>query len=125
MANPTVNLSASLTWSDANGNTVSSSGSKGSTQVGTTAASFVQIIGTTTEVLVFPADSVPPADIIVQNLDTTNFIEFDLNTPVAGGSTAVLKLGPGKSNVISTSRTTIYAKADTAACNLKITIAPF
>lgn len=124
MANPTVTTTSTLTWVDANGNVITASGSKATTQVGTTAAQFVQIIGTTTEVLVFPSDSVPPGRIFLKNLDPTNFISVDLNTPVVPGSTAFLKIFPGEEQRITTLRTTIYALADTSPCNLQITIAP-
>lgn len=87
------------------------------TQAGTNSIGNVQNIGTTTEQLTF-GDVTTIGYLFVKNLDATNYVEFDLNTPVAG--TAFSKLLPGEAFVIPTRQTTIYGKANTAACDCLI-----
>ena len=84
------------------------------TMAGTNSISSVQNIGTATEVLVI-GDVTTIGYLMVKNLDTTNYVELDLNTPVAG--TAFCKLLPGEACIIPTRQTVIYAKANTAACD--------
>ena len=96
------------------GVTVSGSVSLSITQSGTNNLANIQNIGTTTEALVF-GDVTTIGYLMVKNLDATNYVELDLNTPVAG--TAFAKLLPGEGCVIPTRQTTIYGKANTAACD--------
>ena len=91
--------------------------SKSITQAGDQSLGNVQIIGTSTEALTL-GDVVTIGYLYLKNLDSTNFVEFDLNTPVAG--TAFCKLLAGEAAVIPTRQTTIYAKADTANVNVNV-----
>lgn len=84
------------------------------TQSGTNSISSIQNIGTTTEALVL-GDVTTIGYLMVKNLDATNYVELDLNTPVAG--TAFCKILPGEACIIPTRQTTIYGKANTAACD--------
>jgi hypothetical protein len=125
MAN-TVTFSGVVNWANGTtaGGSISASSSNSVTQSGSTAAVNVQAIGTTTEALVVAADSVMPGYLFLKNLDATNFVNIDLNTPVVAGSTAFCKLRAGEWAFIPTSRTTIYALADTATVNLQIVAIP-
>lgn len=118
----TVSLQATIGWTDNIQGSVSATGSKSVTQVGAAASLVVQVVGTTTEQLVFPADSVTPGYLFLKNLDATNYVEFDLNTPVAG--TAFAKLKAGEFLLLPTTQTTIYGKANTGACNVQICVMP-
>ena len=71
-------------------------------------------IGTSEETIDF--GDVTPGWTLFTNLDTANFVEFGFSTGVYGfvlpaGASTVLKLN---------SATTVYAKADTAACEVFI-----
>jgi hypothetical protein len=122
----TVTFSGVLNWVNGTtaGGSSSASSSNSVTQSGSTYSGNTQVIGTATEVLVIAADSVMPGYLFLKNLDATNFVEFDLNTPVSGGTTAFCKLKAGEFAFIPTSRITIYAKADTANVNVQILAVP-
>jgi len=78
----------------------------------------VQAIGTSTEQIEFPADLTGvPGMIVLKNLNATNFIEVGLNTPV---TQIFAKLMPGQIMPIPPSTATLYAKANTAACDLLV-----
>jgi hypothetical protein len=110
----TITLSVSASVALAGGGAISGSGANSITQSGTDNIGSVQNIGATTEQLVI-GDVTTIGYLFVKNLDATNYVEFDLNTPVAG--TAFAKLLPGESMLLPTRQTTIYAKANTAACD--------
>jgi len=87
----------------------------------------IQSIGTATELIVFPADLIAEgvSEIMLKNMDLTNFIEIGLNTPL---TQIFAKLLPGQTckcavNKVPTADPTWYAKADTLACNLQIVAA--
>lgn len=111
----TVSVTASVAL--AAGGSISGSGSISASQAGTNNIGNVQNIGTTTEQLTY-GDVTTIGYLFLHNLDSTNYVEFDLNTPVAG--TAFCKLLPGESAFIPTRQTTIYAKANTAACDVHV-----
>jgi hypothetical protein len=100
------------------GVTVSANGSKTIDMSGDQLLGNVQIIGTVTEALSF-VDVVTIGYVYVKNLDTTNFIEIGLVTAVTSGN-ALITLKAGEFAVFPTRQTVIYAKADTAPCNLQI-----
>jgi hypothetical protein len=85
-------------------------------QSGTNNIGNVQAIGTTSEALSV-GDVTTPGYLYVKNLDATNFVVLDLNNP-AVASTAFCTLLPGEACVIPTRRSAIYAKADTASCDV-------
>lgn len=76
-----------------------------------------QNIGTSSEVIVFGSISGAPGLVIIQNLDSTNFVEI-------GGDSGLTvhkqKIPAGKEIVMRPTSGTIYAKADTAACEILI-----
>lgn len=75
-------------------------------------------IGTTAEQLDFGDISGAPAAFEMKNLDTTNFVQVALDS---GVSTQIFaKLLPGAVMLIPPATGTIYAKADTAACFVKL-----
>lgn len=71
-------------------------------------------VGTTEETISFGDTS--PGIVLMQNLDTTNFIEWGFSAGVYGGK---LTAG-GEPTLLTLNSGTIYVKADTAACNLKV-----
>lgn len=110
----TITISVSAAVALASGGSISGSGGNTITQAGTNNIGNVQNIGATTEQLVY-GDVTTIGYLFIKNLDATNYIEFDLNTPVS--TTAFCRLLPGESAFIPTRQTTIYGKANTAACD--------
>lgn len=88
------------------------------TQAGTNNINNVQNIGTTTEQLTF-GDVTTIGYLCVTNQDPTNFVLVSLVTP-AIAATAFAKLLPGEGCIVPTRQTTVYAIADTAACDCLI-----
>jgi len=116
MANQiTFSINAAVTL--AAGGSILGVGSTTATQAGTNNIGSVQNVGTTTESVAL-GDVTTIGYLFVKNLDATNYVEFDLNTPVAG--TAFCKLLPGECAFIPTRQTTIYAKANTAAVDVLV-----
>lgn len=77
-----------------------------------------QAIGTSTEAIVLSADIAgTPSWMVLKNIDSTNFIEVGLNTPV---TQIFAKLKAGQGFAFPPGTATLYAKADTAACNLVV-----
>lgn len=76
-------------------------------------------IGTTEETLSF--GDIAPGTVVLQNLDSTNYVEYGFSTGVYG-----CKLLPGASSTAGgqphvinlTSGATVYIKANTAACDV-------
>ena len=86
--------------------------------------SSVQLIGTATEQIVFPADLIVEGitHVFLKNLDSTNYIQVGLNTPV---TQIFARLKAGQPLHIPTDNAAgvdpgIYVKANTASCNLMI-----
>jgi hypothetical protein len=109
-----ITLSISASNALSGGGAITGASGNSITQVGTNNIGNVQNIGTTTEALTF-GDVTTIGYLFVKNLDATNYVEFDLNTPVS--TTAFAKLLPGEAMLIPTRQTTIYGKANTAACD--------
>lgn len=76
-----------------------------------------QLIGTTSELVVFGEITGAPQAVLITNLDTTNYVEL-------GGDIGItvfnLKLPAGCSALFQPGSGTLYAKANTASCRLQI-----
>ena len=119
MANE-ITISAALSIART-GLTLSASSSSSIDQAGDANSGFVQTIGTSTEQITM-LDVVTPGYYYLRNDDATNFILIGLATPVTAPD-AFITLAPGKCAVFPSRQTVIYAKADTAPCNLQVVIA--
>lgn len=101
-----------------NGATVMFNATKSNDLTGNVMSQSVQSIGTSTAQIALPADLTGvPAQMVLHNLDSTNFIEIGLNTPV---TQIFAKLKAGQFMVFPPGVATLYAKADTAVCNLQV-----
>ena len=121
MANE-ISLSASVS-STKNNVTISLSASKSVDQSGNNAAMLIQSVGTSTEALSFGADIGNVGFVLVKNTDAANYVEFDTQTPI--GANPFSRLNPGEFFLIPTRQTsTLYGKANTAACNVAIMACP-
>jgi len=79
-----------------------------------------QTVGTSTEQIAFPADlSGTPSFLVLKNLDTTNYIEIGLNTPL---TQIFAKIKPGQSLLLPCGTATYYALANTAACKIVVIV---
>jgi hypothetical protein len=106
------------------GTTVTGSATKQETLAGTGKFTNVQLIGTSTEQIVFPADLITEGitHVWMKNLDATNYVQIGLNTPV---TQIFARLKPGQTLHVPTDNAptvdpTFYAKANTASCNVQI-----
>lgn len=75
-----------------------------------------QAIGTSWEAVTIHADITTPGFVVVHNLDATNFVELDVE---ATGANPVVKLKAGEWAMFRLATTTLYAQADTAACDIE------
>ena len=116
MANE-ISVNITLTVSK-NGTTVVGTCSKSITMAGNAFLGDVQAIGITYEAISF-VDTVP-GYVFLKNNDATNFIEVALDN---AGSNKIAKLLPGQGMAWPTSSATLYAKADTAPCNMQVVAA--
>jgi hypothetical protein len=103
-----------------NGATVTSRVSGNQTMTGDDLLQSTQVVGTTSEAVSFGEITGAPAQLFIQNLDTTNFVEIGGDS---GLTVFKLKILAGKAILISPSSATMYAKADTAAVRILITAA--
>lgn len=85
------------------------------TMTGTDFVKGTQNIGTTAELL-GKGDITTPGFLIVKNLDATNYIEFEKATFSTTAGT--VKLKAGEVALFRVASTTIYACANTAACDI-------
>lgn len=103
------------------GATVTGTLTKQQTLTGSGKYANTQNIGTTAEALSFPSDLTTEGItwIWLKNLDSTNFVEIALDS---GMTNKFGKLLAGEAMLWRawTGNPTIYAKADTAACDLQI-----
>lgn len=76
-----------------------------------------QVIGTTAETVDFGEITGAPAQVLISNLDDTNFVEFGGDS---GLTVFKLKLLAGKSMIVPLSSGTLYAKADTADVRIQL-----
>lgn len=77
---------------------------------------LTQDIGTSAETIAFGDISGAPAVVVIQNLDTTNFVEIGGDS---GLTVFKLKILPGETYVFASPTTPLYAKADTAAVRIQ------
>lgn len=77
----------------------------------------VQIVGTAYEAIAFGADLATKGWATFRNLDPTNFVELGLE--VSAAFYAFAKLLPGEECVFPIGGT-LFAKADTAPCDLEV-----
>lgn len=117
MANE-ITLAASLTLIKTGVNISGTLSGLAITQGGTNSIGNIQNIGITTEQIVY-GDVTTIGYLFVKNMDATNFVLVSLATPAIAG-TSFAKLLPGEALVIPTRQTTVYAIADTAACDCYI-----
>lgn len=76
-----------------------------------------QNIGTTAELVTFGNITGAPQMVSIRNLDSTNFIELGGDS---GLTVFKIKVAAGGIAVFTASSATLYAKANTAACNILI-----
>ena len=77
----------------------------------------VQTVGTTEEELVQGADLGTPGFVMIKNLDATNYVEIGATTGVYG-----IKLKAGEFALYRHNSATVFAKANTTACNVEFFI---
>jgi inosine/xanthosine triphosphate pyrophosphatase family protein len=114
-----IQLSINFTASK-NGAKIAASASMTQDMAGDDMIQATQVISTTSEVVSFGEITGAPAQVFIQNLDSTNFVEIGGDS---GLTVFKLKLLPGKSTIISPSSGTVYAKADTASVRILIVAA--
>ena len=100
-----------------NGETTSLAHSKRVTQTGDDYTKKTQNIGTSAELVDLGDITGAPGQLVIKNLDATNFVEIGGDS---GLTVFKLKILAGEALLISPSSATIYAKADTAACRVSI-----
>ena len=105
-----VSYSLSLSFIQ-NGNTATHTKRGTKTLTGDNLAQVTQAIGTTAEVLSFGDISGTPQLVLIENLDTTNYVEIGGDS---GLTVFKLKIPAGQSIVVSLTSGTAYAKANTA-----------
>ena len=116
MANE-IQISASLNISK-NGATFTGTGTINVTQSGNPSIANLQAVGTTTEALSI-GDITAVGYVFLKNIDATNFVQVGLATPVTDAD-AMITLLPGEFALFPTRLETIYAKANTASCNVLV-----
>jgi hypothetical protein len=117
----TVNITASLQIAGSGLNLQAGGRTKSITASGLGNQVTTQSVGTSTEQLVL-TDIDDLGYLYVENLDATNFVMVGLVSPVSS-SNAFTTLLPGEFCLVPTRQETIYAIADTAACNLLVAAA--
>lgn len=103
-----------------NGATVTATASGSQTMTGDDLQQATQVIGTTAELVNFAEIAGAPAQVLIQNLDPTNFIELGGDS---GLTVFKIKVLAGRATLISPSSGTLYAKANTAAVRILIVAA--
>lgn len=76
-----------------------------------------QVIGTTSELVSFGDITGAPQQVVIKNLDSTNFVELGGDS---GLTVFKLKLLAGQTTLIQPSSATLYAKADTADVRIQV-----
>lgn len=79
--------------------------------------SATQVIGTTAEAVSFGDITGAPGEVVIKNLDATNFIELGGDSGLTVFKT---KLLPGRFTVFQPTSATLYAKADTADVRIQV-----
>jgi len=76
-----------------------------------------QLIGTTSELVVFGEITGAPQFLMIQNLDATNYVEIGGDS---GMTVFSLKIPAGKASLFAPISGTVYAKANTASVRIQI-----
>jgi hypothetical protein len=118
---PNLNISVVLAYIDAvNGNSFVRPYSNLITVAGNSYDSHVQVIGTDSEAITDIVDIGTAGYMLFKNLDDTNYIQFAVKEE--GTDVFFAKLLPGEFMLMRYDNEVIYAKANTAACDLAVTI---
>jgi hypothetical protein len=80
-------------------------------------ASITQVIGTTAETVNFVDITGAPGEVVIKNLDATNYVELGGDS---GLTVFKIKLLPGRFTVFQPSSATLYAKANTAEVRIQV-----
>jgi len=99
-----------------NGVAVNTANSKTADMAGDQMITNVQIIGTSAEAIVL-GDVSTVGYVKFVNMDATNYIDISL---IADGTTPFAKLLAGDVTIIKVATATMYAKSNTANCNLLV-----
>lgn len=116
MANE-ITVAVSITCTK-NGATVTGTASNTITMAGEQFISNVQAVGTSNEALVV-GDVSTVGWVFCKNLDATNYVEVSLDNAQAD---IIATLLPGEAALFKPGTTTLYAKANTAGCNLQVVL---
>lgn len=100
-----------------NGAEIAISTSNNVTMTGDDLVNVTQVIGTTAELVAFGDITGAPGEVVIKNLDATNYIELGGDSGLTVFKT---KLLPGRFTVFQPSSATLYAKADTADVRIQI-----
>lgn len=103
-----------------NGASVTVSSVKNQTMAGSAMVQGTQSIGTSSELVTFGEIAGAPAQVLIKNMDSTNFVEIGGDS---GLTVFKLKVLAGCSILISPSSGTLYAKADTASVRILVAAA--
>ena len=113
-------ISASMSFSAAKaGGVISGVYSNTYDMSGTHMLSNVQSVGTSSETL-FLGDIASLGSVMVKNLDPTNYVQIDSGTAFDKFPQKIL---PGQMIFLNPQTITIYAKANTAPCDIQVTAA--
>jgi hypothetical protein len=100
-----------------NGAEISISSSNNVTMTGDDLVNVTQVIGTAAELVGFGDITGAPGEVVIKNLDATNYIELGGDSGLTVFKT---KLLPGRFTVFQPSSATLYAKANTADVRIQI-----
>jgi len=118
---PDLNLTAVMSYVDSVNDDSFVKSYTGSISVsGDSYDAHVQVIGTSDEVITESADVGTAGYMLFKNLDDTNYIQFAVKEE--GTSVYFAKLLPGEFMLIRYDAEVIYARANTAVCNLAVCI---
>jgi len=99
------------------GATVDHTVSKRFSMTGAEMIQATQNIGTTAETVSFGGITGAPQMVLIHNLDSTNYVELGGDS---GLTVFKIKILPNSPALVTLSSATLYAKANTAACNILV-----
>lgn len=100
-----------------NGAEIGISTSNRVTMTGDELVNVTQVVGTTAELVSFGDITGAPGEVVIKNLDATNYIEIGGDSGLTVFKT---KLLPGRFTVFQPSSATLYAKANTADVRIQL-----
>ena len=115
-----ITISGSLSASKGGVSISTSTITKRQDMAGADMALFTQVVGTDEEVLAIPADIAAIGQLLVANLDATNYCWLYFDT---GAVAKRLKIEPGGFLIIQPEATTIYVKANAAPVSIAPAVA--